>query len=90
MQKLWHDWMRNKSLTVTGSLKRPSISLIIGWVKEVWERITEQMVRKSIVKCGISNKMDGMEDDALYEDFLAKGVAETEDVVDNDGYADIC
>ena len=32
--------------------------------------------------------MDGTEDDALYEDFLGEGVAETEDVADNDGYAD--
>ncbi|KAK2169964.1 hypothetical protein LSH36_5g02008 [Paralvinella palmiformis] len=33
-------------------------------------------------------QMDGTEDDALYEDFLGEGVAETEDVADNDGYAD--
>ena len=32
--------------------------------------------------------MDGTKDDALCEDFLGKGVAETEDVVDNDRYAD--
>ena len=46
------------------------------------------MVRKSYLKCGISNKIDGTKDDALYEDFLGKGVAETENVVDNDGYTD--
>ena len=32
--------------------------------------------------------MDGTEDDALYEDFLGECVAETENVMDNDGYAD--
>ena len=31
---------------------------------------------------------DGTKHDALYEDFLGESVAETEDVVDNDGYAD--
>jgi len=46
------------------------------------------MVHRSYLKCGISNKMDGTKDDNWYEDFLGKGVAETEDVVDNDGYAD--
>ena len=35
-----------------------------------------------------SNQMDGTKDDALCEDFLGEGVAETEDVLDNDGYAD--
>ena len=42
------------------------------------------MVRKSFLKCGISNKMNGMEDDDLYEEF----VAETEDVQASDSYAD--
>ena len=32
--------------------------------------------------------MDGTKDDALYKDVLGEGVAETEDVVDNDAYAD--
>jgi len=42
------------------------------------------MVYKSYLKCGISDKMDGTKDDALYEDFLGDGVAENEDVADND------
>jgi len=32
--------------------------------------------------------MDRTKHDAPYEDFLGKDVAETEDVVDNDGYPD--
>jgi len=32
--------------------------------------------------------MDGTKDDPLYENFLGKGHAETEDVADNNGYAD--
>jgi len=32
--------------------------------------------------------MDGTKDDALYEDFLGEGVAETEDLAVNNGYAD--
>jgi len=52
----------------------------------MWECqcVPVEMVHKSYLKCGISNKMDGLKDDALYEDFLG----ETEDVADNDGYAD--
>jgi len=40
------------------------------------------------LKRGISNEMDGTKDNVLYEDFLGEGVAETEDVVYNDGYPD--
>ena len=32
--------------------------------------------------------MDGTEDDALYKDFLGEDVADTQDVADNDRYAD--
>ena len=52
----------------------------------MWGCIPEEMVCKSFLKCGISNKMDGMEDDALYEDFHGECVAKTEDVTDSDGY----
>ena len=74
-------------MTAACNLNRPSIPLVIAWVKTAWEHILEQMVSKSFLKC-ISNKTDGTEDSALFEDFLGEGVAETEDVVDNDGYDD--
>jgi len=54
----------------------------------MWEYIPIEMVHKSYLKCGISNKLSGIKDDALYEDFLGECVAETEDVVDNDRYSD--
>jgi len=78
----------DKPLTHAGIIKRPSIYVVIGWVKTVWESIPLEMVRKSCLKCGISNKMDGTKNYAMYEDFLGEGVAETEDVADNDGYGD--
>jgi len=68
----------DKPLTHAGNIKKPSIPVIIRWVKTVWECILIEMVRKSYLRCGISNKMDGTKDDALYEDFLREGVAETE------------
>jgi len=77
----------DKPLTDVGNLQRSSIPLVIGWVKTVWEYIPEEMVFK-FLKCGISNKMDWMEDDALYEDFLGECVAETEDVAHNNSCAD--
>jgi len=78
----------DKPLTHAGIIKRPSIYVVIGWVKTVWERIPVTVVCKSYLKCGISDNMDGPKYYALYEDFLGEGVAETEDVADNDGYAD--
>ena len=76
------------AFTGAGNLKKPSIPVVIRQAKIVWERIAEEMVQKSYLKCGIYNKMDGTKDDALYEDFLEEGVNETEDVVDYDGQTD--
>ena len=39
-------------------------------------------MRRSFLKCIISNKMDRTKRDALYEDFLGEDVTETEDVLD--------
>ena len=37
-------------------------------VKDAWDLIPSEMIKKSFIKCGISNAMDGTEDDAIYED----------------------
>ena len=39
------------------------------WVREAWDEIPCDMVKKSFLKCGITNQMDGSEDDCLYEYF---------------------
>ena len=72
MHKLRKDWMTegDKPLTAAGNLMRPSIPLFIGWMKIMWEHIPEEMVHKPFLKCGISNKMYGTEDDVPNEDFL--------------------
>ena len=46
------------------------------------------MGHKIYLKCTISNQAERTKDDALYEDIFGEDVAETEDVADNDGYAD--
>jgi len=37
-------------------------------VKEAWEDIPAEMVRKSFLKSGISNRMDGTKDDNLWQE----------------------
>ena len=33
------------------------------WVKQAWDMVTPEIIAKSFKKCGISNAMDGSEDD---------------------------
>ena len=57
----------DKELTKGGNLKRPSQSMVTAWVREAWEYIPAEMVKKSFMKTGISNSMDETVDDHLWQ-----------------------
>jgi len=42
--------------------KTPSKELVCNWVKEIWDNLPTKMVKTSFLTCGISNAMDGTED----------------------------
>ena len=77
LRKLWNTWMVSgeKEFTKSGAMKRPGLSLAVQWVKEAWESISEDIIIKSFKKCGISNALDGTEDEILYEDLIASSTA---------------
>ncbi|MES9884208.1 MAG: hypothetical protein ABW185_25465 [Sedimenticola sp.] len=81
MRKEWHAWMIEgpTELTAAGNLKKPTIPLVCGWVVKAWDAIPSDMVARSFKKCGISNSMDGSEDDQLYSDLIANGTSDTAD-----------
>ena len=49
-------------------MKALSRNLFLKWVKQSWAEIPAEMVRKSFKTCGISNALDGSEDDKVYAD----------------------
>ena len=65
----WMAWIctGDKELTKGGHLKRPSLSMMSTWVLEAWEDIPAEMMKKSFLKTGISNSMDGAEDNHLWQ-----------------------
>ena len=58
----------DKPVTKGGNIKKPSIFLVLSWVTSAWENIPEDMVKKSFLKTGILNALDGTEDDELWDD----------------------
>ena len=70
MRKLWTEWMAEgkAELTPKGNFRRAPLQTVVQWVKEAWEAIPAPMIKKSFLKCCISNKMDGSEDDILWQD----------------------
>jgi hypothetical protein len=70
LRKEWNIWMFNSGAgyTVAGNLRRARISEVCGWVKHVSDNISNNIITYSFKKCGISNALDGSEDDAIYEE----------------------
>ena len=58
--------------------KRIPYFIVLRWIKQSWREIPEEMVRKSFLTCGISNALDGTEDDAIYEEEQGNDAEEDE------------
>ncbi len=50
------------------NLKKLDYSIICKQILEAWVEILKKMIIKSFKKCGISNAMDGLEDDLFGQD----------------------
>ena len=70
LREKWTQWMINgeKTFTPAGNMRAVSLTTVCEWVKDTWQNIPSEMVVRSFKKCGISNAMDGTEDDMLWED----------------------
>ena len=70
VQKKYLAWMITGpfEFTPAGKKKAPTRNLVLQWIKEAWQEIPQEMVKKSFKSCGISNAMDGTEDDAIYSE----------------------
>ena len=63
------QWMveGGHSLTPTGKIRRPSIELMYSWIVRAWDMVDQRVIVTSFLKTGISNALDGGEDDALWQ-----------------------
>lgn len=78
-----------KSLTPAGNVKAPSLTTMTSWVLEAWRGLPKEMVARSFKKCGISNSIDGTEDDILWEEEAnPKQGSEDDESEDEDVYDD--
>ena len=70
MRRKYLNWMMTGPFEYTPAGKKKALSknLVLRWVKQSWEEIPEEMVRRSFKTCGISNALNGTEDDAIYDD----------------------
>ena len=69
VRQKWMTWMAEEIHEVrTGGLqKKPSVQLMCQWIGEAWHDIPREMVAESFLKCGITNSMNGSEDDFVFD-----------------------
>ena len=63
------QWMADgiNEFTAGGRQKKPSEELICSWILEAWHEIPREMIIASFLKCGITNNLDGSEDNLVYK-----------------------
>ncbi|KAG0430934.1 hypothetical protein HPB47_022233 [Ixodes persulcatus] len=61
----WAVFFQTGKLTPKGNPKRPSRQNVVDFVAEAWASLSEDMVRRSFKRCGISTSLDAMEDGEL-------------------------
>ena len=65
MRHLWERWAFD-NLRGTARM-HPSQQQVINWISEAWSSILPDTIVKSFLCCGISNAMDGSEDDEVLD-----------------------
>lgn len=88
LRRKWNEWMLNgdHSYTKGGLRRKPELPTICQWILDSWMELPKKIIVKAFKKCGISNAMDGTEDDLLWEE---KSDSEKEEDEDEDPfYAD--
>ena len=55
--------MSLNQFTYTENLKKSNYNIIYKWILEIWAEILKEMIVKLFKKCGISNAINGSEDD---------------------------
>ena len=65
--ELYHAWMAREDheRTAAGNMRAPYFDLVCSWISQTWESIPEEQVTKSFVSCGISNAIDGSDDEKI-------------------------
>jgi len=69
VRQRWMAWMSEgiHEPTATGRQKKPSEELMCQWIGEAWCDIPREMVTRSLLKCGITNALDGFEDASVFD-----------------------
>ena len=70
----------NHDLTPAGRMQSPTTTPVCEWMRTAWQSVQDETVVKSFKKCGISNALDGSEDDILCEQSEDSDTSDSEEL----------
>ena len=89
MRESWTSWMKlDRATTRMGNLKQPTRQDVINWVSKAWASIKVETLTKSFLSCGISNALDGSEDDCVNSDIPPLDISELDEEEDEEEVED--
>ena len=58
-----------KTYTKGGRMRKVDVPTICSWIVKVWDKLSPKIIRQAFLKCCISNNMDGIEDEIIWEEY---------------------
>ena len=86
MREECNKWIQKAggNLTPKRRMKKPNITEVSNWVLNSWYGVKKEEIVKSFRKCGISNAMDGTEDDLIYIHSDSEDSSDTTEIEETD------
>ena len=55
-----------KTKTTGGNMRAPEMNIYLEWIVKAWESLSMKAITNSFKTCGITNALDGSEDDKIH------------------------
>ena len=65
----YDKWLETEGIhneTASGNLRPPTCKVIIQWIIDAWQQLPVELIRNSFTSCGLTNALDGTEDDKIH------------------------
>ena len=68
IRQYYEEWVLDGDLekTQTGNLKVPPMEVYLQWIVDSWKALPNDLIKKSFKTCGITNDVNGSEDDQIH------------------------
>jgi hypothetical protein len=82
---LYGEWLLSGNCPQTPAENiRPSEALLGQWIKTAWDDISPESIVRGFKKCCVSNDVNGIEDDVLWEEDHEENSSSSDESVDSD------